>query len=182
VLAEDLEDILSTSRAATSRIQQLAPGVLQGAATGFVAGGPAGALAGGALGAAGGLANPRGAAAPSRAAAATISSPLWNPAALELLLTALRPEVIEALIAMALGRLGARTIPVGNASVPVQAFGELIGALASEALSHHEQYPTRAGSPRRYLAEALARGEDIDEPSVRAESLRTLLRETADDF
>ena len=104
VLAEDLEDILDVARSAAGQVQQIAPGVLQGAATGFLAGGPGGAVVGGLLGAAKGGTLPRG-------AAAATPGPVANPAALELLLTVLRPEVVEALIAMALGRLGAQVDP-----------------------------------------------------------------------
>src|SRR5262245_2903971 len=103
-LADSLESISGALSTVGQHLKHVAPAVLQGAATGLVVGGPAGA----AVGAVGGLTGlipgapkPPGAVpAPSPAPAQTA---IANPAAAELLLLLSRPEVINALIAMALG-------------------------------------------------------------------------------
>lgn len=169
-LANDLESVSSAFRVA----QQVAPGALKGAATGFMMGGPMGALAGAAAGglASAGTGGPR----PMFSPATTTAAGVANPAALELLLTLLRPEVVDALIAMVLGRAGARSVPIANTQVPVAAVTNLIQSLAEHAsATHHAMHP-RGGIPR-YLGEALHRGEDIASPHVRANALLSLVHE-----
>ena len=48
-----------------------------------------------------------------------------------------RPEVLQALLAMALGSAGSREVPVGGTPVPLGAFTNLIGALANLASSDY---------------------------------------------
>ena len=160
-LQDDLESVSSAFHAVRQQVQQAAPGALKGAATGFMMGGPMGALAGAA---AGGLAS------------ATTKTGVANPAALELLLTLLRPEVVDALIAMVLGRAGARSVPVAGTQVPVAAVTNLIQSLAEHASATHHAMRPRGGTPR-YLGDALQRGEDIASQDVRANALLALVHE-----
>ena len=171
-LAEGLDDVLGVARSAAARVQRAAPGVLQGAASGYLAGGPAGAVVGGTLGALGVPPYPPVTDAAGR------SQGVANPAALELLLTVLRPEIVEALVALALGRLGAPAVPVAGVPVPVAAVPNLVQSLAEQAAVAHP--PIAARRVPAYLGEAYTRGEDIGSPMVQAESLRALLRESAD--
>ncbi|MCW5802919.1 MAG: hypothetical protein KIT31_11080 [Deltaproteobacteria bacterium] len=103
-----------------------------------------------------------------------------NPAALELLLTLLRPEVVEALVAMVLGRNGARGVAIAGQPVPVAAVTNLIQALAEAASTTHHTTHVRRGVPR-YLSEARRRGEDITAPEVRTAALLELIRDAWDD-
>jgi hypothetical protein len=190
-LADDLENISGVFQTVGKHVQQVAPGALRGAATGFLVGGPAGALVGAS---GGGLASSGlvpGLTAPATQAATPASTPhpIANPAALELLLTILRPEVVDALIALALGRAGARAVPIAGTQVPVAAVTNLIQSLSERASLAQHATRARGGIPR-YLAEARQRGEDIADMHVRANALLSLVREAwrdddeafADDF
>lgn len=187
-LAEGLDDIARIARAAVPYVQKAAPAVLQGAATGFLTGGPAGALVGGAaggisslgVGAAPSAGMPARAGAPPGAPAAGASAAIANPAALQLVLALLRPEVIDALIAMGFGREGARQVPIAGTSVPVAAYANLIQSLAEDALATHHPIARDSGVPR-YLSEAIAGGEDISHAHVRARALHSLVREAWQD-
>jgi hypothetical protein len=55
------------------------------------------------------------------------------PAAAQLLNVLFRPEVLQALMAMALGSAGNREMPVAGTLVPLGAFTNLIGSLANLA-------------------------------------------------
>jgi hypothetical protein len=167
-LADDLESVSSAFHAVRQQVQQAAPGALKGAATGFMMGGPMGALAGAA---AGGLAS-SGVLSGASASAPAVA----NPAALELLLTLLRPEVVDALIAMVLGRAGARSVPIAGKQVPVAAVTNLIQSLAEHASAAHHALRPRGGTPG-YLGESLRRGEDIASSHVRANALLALVHE-----
>lgn len=168
-LADDLENVATIARAVGSHVRQAAPAVLKGAATGFLAGGPAGAVAGGIAGGLGGV-----------AAQPAPMQPIANPAALQLLLTVLRPEVVEALIAMVLGSHGARGVEIAGRAVPVAAVSNLIQALAEAASATHHAAGSRTGTPR-YLSAARERGEDITAPEVRTRALLELVHEAWDD-
>jgi hypothetical protein len=182
-LAAGLESVSSELRSAARYIQRAAPGILQGAATGFAAGGPAGAVLGAVGGGlAGAGAGTGGVAVNAANAAAAPSQPVANPAALELLLTLLRPEVVEALIALALGGRGARTVSIAGMPVPVGAIPELVRSLAEQASATWSTESTRVrpdarASLPRYLAVAARRGEDVGAPHVRANALRALVHE-----
>jgi hypothetical protein len=184
-LAEDLESVSSMVRTVGGALQQHGPGILKGAATGFLAGGPAGALVGG-IG--GGLSSagvlPGAGAAPAGAQPLAVApvpgQPIANPAALQLLLTILRPEIVEALIAMALGRHGARGVEIAGQAVPVAAVSNLIHSLAEVASASHHAMRPQNGVPR-YLAPARMRGEDISSPEVRATALLELIHDAWDE-
>ncbi len=184
-LADELESLAGVVQSVAPLVAKAAPGALKGAATGFMLGGPVGALAGGL---AGGLSGsgalpgvnqpaPTGSAA---TAAAQSRVPIANPAALQLLLTLLRPEVVEALIAMVLGRNGARGVDISGQPVPVAAVSNLIQSLAEAASATHHAIQPRGGVPR-YLSEARRRGEDISTPAVRTAALLELVHDAWDD-
>ncbi|MEJ7599009.1 MAG: hypothetical protein WKG01_13965 [Kofleriaceae bacterium] len=174
-LADELEDISSIART----VMQVAPGALQGAAKGFLVAGPAGAAVG-ALG--GGLASSGvlGGGAPAKTAPQQPVQAVANPAALQLLLTLLRPEIVEALIAMVLGRNGARGVEIAGQAVPTAAVTNLIQSLAEAASATHHASRPHVGVPR-YLADARGRGEDISSPEVRARSMLGLIHEAWED-
>jgi hypothetical protein len=172
-LAEGLDDIARIARAAAPYLQKAAPGILQGAATGFLTGGPIGALVGGAAGGVSSLgARPAPGVSP-QAPQAGANPAVANPAALQLVATLLRPEVIDALMAMALGAQGAKQVPIAGANVPVGQVANLIQSLAERAVASHP--PTEAIPA--YLADAAVRGENIAMPHVRADALHALVRE-----
>lgn len=180
-IAEDLEDLAGAARSIAPHIAKAAPGALKGAATGFLTGGPAGAVVGGiggglagsgAISGSGRNVQPTGRAQPGAS--------IVNPAALQLLLTLLRPEVVEALIAMALGRNGSSGVDIAGQAVPVAAISNLIQSLAETASMTHHATDPRHGVPR-YLSEARRRGEDIGSPRVRTAALLQLVHEAWDD-
>lgn len=160
---------------------KLAPTVLPiaGTAVGTVFGGPVGAALGGALGqAAGGAIGaataPRRPApgAPARGAPARGGS----PSAAALLQIVQRPEVLKALLAMALGRAGNPTVPVGGAQAPAGAFGNLIGSLAGRALTeHHAVVAGETGMPGYLLDADGAAVVDPTDPAARADRLLEVL-------
>lgn len=150
-------------------------GGIYGGPAGAAIGGQLGSLAGGAISQAtgqrsGGSAAPRPPArpmAPIGAPPATVtpatvtpaapspapadpSAPMdpgaGSPAASQLLQTITRPETLQALASMALGTSGRSDIPVGNASVPVSAFSNLIGVLAGQAEAEYAESRARAAS------------------------------------
>lgn len=169
-----VESASSWAKAIGKEIQTVAPGALQGALTGFMTGGPAGA----ALGAvAGGVGAHMGSPATRGAAPGALASPTGdaNIAAVQLLAALLRPEVIQALGAMASGSPAApQTVSVAGTPVPVAAFANMIGALAGAASAQHTaQVPPSAASPA-YLA-----GRPAATPGQRAEALLGLLHEAA---
>ena len=150
-LAQLLESVGQWTKVVGRELQATAPGAMQGALTGFMMGGPVGAVAGAAMGGAGA----RLGTASSSGAAGGAS----NTAAVQLLAARLRPEVIQALGAMALGPAGAGAVPVAGTQVPVAAFANMLGALSTQAAAQHG---TRA-------------------PSARPEALLALLSDAADD-
>lgn len=157
-------------------------------------GGPAGAVAGGlggGLASAGLIGGGQGAQASGQTAptaatqtgapqtAAPTNSSIANPAALQLLLTLFRPEVVEALIAMVLGRNGASGVQIAGRAVPVAAVSNLIQSLSEAASASHYASGARSGTPR-YLSEARGRGEDISASEVRSAALLELIHEAWD--
>jgi len=150
--AQDVEDFLSGlqnfGRQAGGVFQRALPGVIQGASTG-AAFGPwgalIGALGGGAISALSGpqgpqptgpapSAAPRPAppVAPSPTLAPTLA-PTPAPAPVASLLGLLgRPEVVQALGALALGPSGRSTVQVGSTPVPVGAVANLLSSLAGQ--------------------------------------------------
>jgi hypothetical protein len=102
-----------------------------------------------------------------------------SPAASQLLQTITRPETLQALASMALGSSGRTDIPVGNASVPVSAFSNLIGVLAGQAEAEYAESQARAESAVPEYMRGAA-GEARGDPAVeehRAQALYEFLSE-----
>lgn len=192
------------AKAAPGALKGAATGFMVGGPIGAVAGGVGGGLASSGLIGSGGQAAPTSAvqapvlqpgtpvgaaqaavppSAPFGVAQAAPTQPgsaIANPAALQLLLTLLRPEVVEALIAMVLGRNGAPGVEIAGRAVPVGAVTNLIQSLSEAASASHHPSATRNGTPR-YLSEALRRGEDITARDVRCGALLELIQDAWDD-
>ena len=83
-----------------------------------------------------------------------------------------RPEVIQSLMAMALGPAGRKDIPVGNTSVPVSAFANLISALGSKAFAQAEAFAEPSESLPEYLYKD---GKLMADPAERSERAAVLL-------
>jgi hypothetical protein len=157
--AEGLNDFLGAMSQVGTQVGQRLPsigqGALQGASMGAVAG-PYGALLGALGGAvAGGLTAPPRSTAPQPAPVAQPAVPAAAPApaaptvptaaaggsaaAAQLLGLLAEPQVMQALIAMALGGAGARTVPVAGANVPVAAVPGALSVLASQAAAEYAE-------------------------------------------
>lgn len=178
--AELLEDVAGALRAAGrvahvagGELQARGPGALRGAVSGMLVGGPAGAAVGAIGGAVG---------APKRGGMIAGAAPVGGDsaaAAASLLLAMLRPEVIQALVALAAGQAGAAAVPVAGVAVPVAAFANMIESLAAAAGRGHT--PVRALGIADYLREAAHEGFDIRSAPVKAGALLTLLADAAED-
>lgn len=177
-------------------------GGIYGGPAGAAIGGQLGSLAGGAISQAAGQ-RPAGAAAPRPAArppappiappapppmaAAPAAAPTpppmdpsapmdpgaGSPAASQLLQTITRPETLQALASMALGSSGRTDIPVGNTSVPVSAFSNLIGVLAGQAEAEYAESQARAESAVPEYMRGAA-GEARGDPAVEEHRARAL--------
>jgi hypothetical protein len=176
-------------------------GGIYGGPAGAAIGGQLGSLAGGAISQAAGQ-RPAGAAAPRPAArppappiappapppmtaapAAPTPPPMdpsapmdpgaGSPAASQLLQTITRPETLQALASMALGSSGRTDIPVGNTSVPVSAFSNLIGVLAGQAEAEYAESQARAESAVPEYMRGAA-GEARGDPAVEEHRARAL--------
>ena len=165
-----VESAGSWAKVVGKELQAAAPGAIQGALSGFMAGGPYGAALGAVAGGVGSaVASHRSPPASGAASGDT------NVAAVQLLAALLRPEVVRALGAMAMGPSSApASISVAGTQVPIAAFANMISSLAGAAASqHHMQAPPTAGVPT-YLA-----GHAAATPQQRAEVLLSLLHEAA---
>jgi hypothetical protein len=200
VSPEDLENFWGSLKNVGGAVSKALPGIASGALTGATTGaalGPWGAL-GGALvgGTLGGMAQPSppppqqppasqrpvpsppsyAQPAPQTAPSTPLSvSPV--PAAAQLLQTMFQPEVLQALMAMLMGQAGRRNIPVSGTQVPVGAFTNLLGVLASKAAAEYTAVVPNGGSPE-YLYDYA--GQPKGDPAVdehRAQALWELLRE-----
>lgn len=179
-------------------VTSVAPTVLPvaGRVVGTVFGGPAGGALGGALGGAvggaiggparrqGGPARPLGAMTRramgqrnmGRAAAA--AGPAGSPAAAKLLSVINRPELIAALLAMAMGSTR-NQVPVGGTPVPAGAFANLLSSLAGQATYDHHA-AMGAGEPEvpAYLVDPSGETAiDPLDPDQRAERLLEMLEQ-----
>jgi hypothetical protein len=96
-----------------------------------------------------------------------------SPAASQLLQTITRPETLQALASMALGSSGRSDIPVGNTSVPVSAFSNLIGVLAGQAEAEYAESQARAESAVPEYMRGAA-GEARGDPAVEEHRARAL--------
>ncbi|HEY3569634.1 MAG TPA: hypothetical protein VGP73_17005 [Thermoanaerobaculia bacterium] len=151
--------------------------VLSGLAGGALQG-VSGALGGGgALGKA--LPGPLGAVAGAVAPALGGLAGGGSPAAAQLARTITRPETLQALLSMVLGGAGRRQVPVGGTPVPVSAFANLLGQLASQASAEYHQTIAgeSAGAPMYLLDGA---GEFIGDPADPASRAEVLLRRFAE--
>jgi hypothetical protein len=154
-----------------------------GRVAGTALGGPAGAMVGGAVGNIAGSAlgaSPRqagvlGAAVPAvGAAGAVLNTP---PAATQLMNVLGRPEVVQALTALAMGAMGNPSTQVGNTEVPVAAVANLIGSLAHQA-SEEYRIATQGAGPELpdYLADDWGQPRcDPSSPDQRAAVLYELM-------
>lgn len=191
---EDVEFDLGGALRSVGRVAaSVAPTILPiaGTAIGTAFGGPLGGalggtlgqLAGGAIGsAAGPRPRPRPPIAPGSVAGLALPAALpgapagTSPAAATLLQLLSRPEVLQGLMAMAMGSVGARAVPVGGTPVPPAAFANLLGTLATRAAAEaHASGAAEEGVPSYLLGadgEALV---DTTLPEERAGRLLGLL-------
>ncbi len=164
--AEGLNDFIGGLSQVGSQIGQRLPaitqGAVQGASMGAVAG-PYGALLGALGGAvAGGVTAPSQPAAPPARASQPSAQPAPQPAppqppaqpvtpatpapsaggsaaAQQILALLADPRVVQALVAMALGSAGARTVDVSGTPVPVAAVPATLSTLANQAASEYTE-------------------------------------------
>src|SRR5262249_8447453 len=109
--------------------------------------------------------------APAAIAPAAPGVSSTNPAGVLLGLVQ-RPEVIQALMSMALGSAGRKDIPVGNTAVPVSAFANLLSVLGSKAFGQAEAL----AEPSESLPEYLYReGTLLADPAERSQRAAVLL-------
>jgi hypothetical protein len=212
VSPEDLEDLENFWNDVSRALPGIASGALTGASTGLGVAGPWGALGGALIGGTvGGLTHsqqpqrpppqrpplvpqtpvpPGPPSAPSQpqiplqqtAPPTPTPMPGGSPAAAQLLQTILRPETLQALMAMLMGQAGRQNIPVGNTQVPTSAFTNLLGVLTNQAAAEFNAVtaPPAYGESLRYW-ENFA-GEPMGDPAVaehRAAALWELLQETS---
>lgn len=181
VSLEDVEDIWNT-------LGQVAGAVLPvlGPVLGGVVGGPVGAAVGGALGGAAGKAVGAAAGkpgatkpAPPKSPAARSVRPPRTPtpaAAAQLLALLFRPEVLQALFAMALGPAGRRDVPVEGTPVPPAAFANLLSVLAGQAAREQSDVTDGGEDIPEYLLDGGGEVKcDVAVPEERAEALRDML-------
>jgi hypothetical protein len=148
-------------------------GTAIGGPLGGAVGGSLGQVAGGAIG----VAPPGGTPAGPRSAPAAPGS----PAAAQLLQLISRPEVLQALLSLALGRAGRGEIPVGSTPVPPAAFANLIGTLANQAAAEHHALGAHDGEavPTYLLDHEGGLAVDPAVPAQRAARLLEVLEQAA---
>jgi hypothetical protein len=166
-----VESAESWSKVVGKELQAAAPGAIQGALSGFMTGGPYGAALGAVAGGVGSAVASHKSPQPNAVAPGGDA----NIAAVQLLAALLRPEVVRALGAIAMGPSAApASVSVAGTQVPVAAFANMISTLAGAAAAqHHVQAPPSGGVPA-YLA-----GQPAATPQQRAEVLLSLLHEAA---
>lgn len=191
--AEDLENFWRTlkrvGRGAGQVLQKAAP--IIGTVAGTAFGGPVGAALGGAAGKAlsGALGGAMRGQSAGRIASGALSGALsgvaggaarggagglMGGAASQLLGVLRRPETLQALMGMALGPAGRRSVPVAGRPVPAAAFTNLLGVLANQAAAeHHAATAADSGGVPSYLLDAA--GEFIVDPTDPAQRAEVLL-------
>lgn len=100
-----------------------------------------------------------------------------SPAAANLLQTMTRPEVLQAIAAMAMGASGKSNVSVGATSVPVSAFSNLLGVLAGRAEAEYSESMANRSVPEYMMDYA---GEAKGDPAIeehRAGALFELLEQ-----
>jgi len=197
--AENIEDLSEDLKKWRKSAARLAPTILPVAGTvvGTAFGGPVGAAVGGKLGklAGGAVSQPTnrrpqstmpagldipgmppglmGAGGPQQAPHIPEPLPGASPAAGQLMQTMLRPETLQALMAMSLGQLGGSNVKVDNTPVPVDAFTNLLGVLANQAqIEHQAANPGIAEGIPEYLHDYA--GGVIGDPAVSDHRARVL--------
>jgi hypothetical protein len=196
VPAEDLEDFWGSLKSVGGAVSKALPGIASGALTGATTGaalGPWGAL-GGALvgGTLGGVSHSSGQ-RPRQPTAPRVQPPSYaptppqagfpappqvatSPAAAQLLQAMLRPEMLQALMAMLMGQAGRSSVPVGNTAVPVGAFANLLGVLANQAAAEYNAVVSARGEGLRPYEDFV---ETVGDPALaedRAQALWELLK------
>lgn len=204
--AEDLESfwgqVQKIGSTAGGYLKNAAPGMIQGATAGAALG-PWG-MVGGAL--AGGTASvvqqataPKGARSPIPSGALPagipgipgghtaghapqlppVPHPNGSPAAGQLLQLLARPEIVQALMSMAMGPAGRPSVRVGDTPVPVGGIANLLGVLANQASA--EYHAITAGESTGAPAYLLDRtGEFVCDPTNAAERAGVVLNLLAD--
>ncbi len=196
--AEDLESfwgqVQKIGSTAGGYLKNAAPGMIQGATTGAALG-PwgivGGALTGGAASIAQQAAAPKGTrpAIPSGALPAgipggpapahapqlpSVPRPDGSPAAGQLLQLLARPEIVQALLSMAMGSAGRPSVRVGDTPVPVGGITNLLGVLANQASA--EYHAVTAGESTGTPAYLLDRtGEFVCDPTNAADRAGVVL-------
>jgi hypothetical protein len=106
-----------------------------------------------------------------------------SPAAAQVLQTVAKPETMRALASMAMGPMGAPSIPVGDKAVPPSAFVNMLKMMLQQAESEYAE--TMARSSNRPAPDYMLdyAGEAVSDPAVaanRAEALYELLQWSKD--
>jgi hypothetical protein len=93
-----------------------------------------------------------------------------------------RPETLRALFLTLLGGAGTPTVPVGNTPVPVSAFTNLLGSVASQASEayHSERGMSGYTESAHYGGGPFSPRVDLASSDARAGALMNLLRESGD--
>jgi hypothetical protein len=157
--ADVVEDFLSDIGRGISRAlpyaTQALPGMIQGAASGASLGVP-GMIAGAAMGGIGSLSGPAPVTRPSAPSAPgpAVTVPSITPpagadgssSAAQLLLLLANPEVVRALMALALGPAGRQTLTIGGRNVPVTEIAGMLSVLSGAAASTSSR-PAAAAQP-----------------------------------
>ncbi|SIO69253.1 hypothetical protein SAMN05444172_5536 [Burkholderia sp. GAS332] len=107
--------------------------------------------------------------------------PPGSPAAGQLVQVLGQPSLMQALMSMVLGpNAGSASVPVGRSGtqVPVSAFANLLGSLASKAFSQTEAMAAPSSRLPEYLYQEGVLAVDPANPDQRAERLMALMQES----
>ena len=182
VSLEDVESFWSGLKSFGKQVgsfaRQALPGV--GTAVGTMFGGPLGAQLGGTLGglASQGLGAAMGSGGRRRRPGAPPPAG-GSPAAAQLLNVMTRPQTMQALLSMAMGKAGTPNVRVHDTPVPPAAIANLLGMLANNAAAEYHQAVAGelSGTPRYLLDEAGELVCDPVDPNARAQVLLELFQE-----
>jgi hypothetical protein len=87
----------------------------------------------------------------------------------------MQPQVHQALMAMLLGQLGAKTITAGQQQVPVAAIPNMLSALASRAAAQYHEAVLESDNDATFIL-----GAESEDPQERADQVLDLLRREAE--
>jgi hypothetical protein len=110
------------------------------------------------------------------AAAAQPAAPPGSPAAAQLVQTLFRPELLRALLGMALGAAANPTVAVGGTEVPLAALTNLLSQLSDQASAEYHAIAGGAGEGVPGYLEGID-DADLISPDVRAARLLALFQE-----